>query len=100
MRSFLGALSEGSRRLRYFSGGVDLDWAADAAVAADGPGSYGLVAVRGDARIVAHASYGRESPERAEVAFAVADELHGMGIATTLLAHLAEAAAEAGVEWF
>ena len=34
------------------------------------------------------------------MAFAVADELQGMGIATTLLAHLAEAAEEDGIRWF
>jgi N-acetylglutamate synthase-like GNAT family acetyltransferase len=37
---------------------------------------------------------------RAEVAFAVADAWHGHGIATILLAHLAEAAAASGVDTF
>lgn len=96
MRAFLGSLSEDSRRLRYFSAGANLDWAASAAVES-GPKAYGLVAIRGDGRIVAHATYGRDGDDRAEVGFAVADELHGMGIATTLLAHLAEAAQESGI---
>jgi acetyl coenzyme A synthetase (ADP forming)-like protein len=100
MRAFLGALSERSRQMRFFSGGVDLDWAARAAVGVHHPNSYGIVATRGDGRIVAHATYGRAGPESAEVAFAVADEMHGMGIATTLLAHLGEAAEEAGIHWF
>ncbi|MEA2469105.1 MAG: hypothetical protein QOE38_103 [Thermoleophilaceae bacterium] len=100
MRAFLGLLSESSRRLRFFSGGVNLDWAAAAAIETSFPGSYGIVATRGDDRIVAHATYGMASDDRAEVAFAVADEMQGMGIATTLLAHLAEAAAEGGIRWF
>ncbi|MEA2466465.1 MAG: hypothetical protein QOJ57_591 [Thermoleophilaceae bacterium] len=100
MRAFLGLLSQDSRRLRFFSGGANLDWAAGAAIEAGFPGSYGIVATRGDDRIVAHATYGMATDDRAEVAFAVADEMQGMGIATTLLAHLAEAAEEAGILWF
>jgi acetyl coenzyme A synthetase (ADP forming)-like protein len=100
MRAFLGLLSADSRRLRYFSGGANLDSAAGAAVGASYPGSYGIVATRGDDRIVAHATYVTASEDRAEVAFAVADELQSMGIATTLLAHLAEAAEEGGIRWF
>jgi acetate---CoA ligase (ADP-forming) len=100
IRAFLELLSENSRRLRFFSGGANLDWAAGAAVEASFPGSYGIVATRGDDRIVAHATYGMATEDRAEVAFAVADEMQGMGIATTLLAHLAEAAEDAGIHWF
>jgi acetyl coenzyme A synthetase (ADP forming)-like protein len=101
MHSFLAGLSPESRRLRYFSGGVNLEWAADAAVTAARPASYGVVATRGgDGRIVAHASYVGARQGRAEVAFEVADEIHGMGIATTLLAHLAEAAVADGIDWF
>ena len=100
MRAFLGLLSEDSRRLRYFSGAADLDGAAGAAVGFTYPGSYGIVATRGSDRIVAHATYVAGTEDRAEVAFTVADELQGMGIATTLLAHLAEAAEAGGIRWF
>lgn len=100
MRTFLGLLSEDSRRLRYFSGGASVDKAAEAAVGVSYPGSYGIVATRGDDRIVAHATYVTAAKDRAEVAFAVADVLQGMGIATTLLAHLAGAAEEGGIRWF
>jgi GNAT superfamily N-acetyltransferase len=100
MREFLGALSEQSRRLRYFSGGANLDLAAGSAVSVTPPHSCGIVAVRDGIRIVAHATYGRAEEECAEVAFAVAEEMQGLGIATTLLAHLAETAAEAGIGWF
>jgi acetyl coenzyme A synthetase (ADP forming)-like protein len=100
MRTFLGSLSEESLRLRYFSGGANLDWAARAAVDVSYPASYGIVATRGHDRIVAHASYNTAGEDSAEVAFEVAAELRGMGIATALLAHLAEAAEEGGIGWF
>jgi len=38
-----------------------------------------------------------EAPHAAEVAFTVADAFHGLGIATLLLAHLAEIARDAGL---
>jgi acetyl coenzyme A synthetase (ADP forming)-like protein len=100
MTAFLASLSENSRRLRYFSGGADPGWAAQAAVDVDYPESYGIVATREEGRIVAHATYVAATQSRAEVAFAVADELHGMGIATTLLAHLKAAAEGAGISLF
>ena len=49
-----------------------------------------MVVAGDEERIVAHAAYMRESAERAEVAFEVADDWQGRGIATILLAHLAE----------
>ena len=52
------------------------------------------------ATVVGHGTYIREAPDRAEVAFAVADAWHGHGIATVLLAHLAHAAAGEGIETF
>jgi acetyl coenzyme A synthetase (ADP forming)-like protein len=100
LRAFLEALSPNSRRLRYFSGGANLDAEARSAADVTRPDGYGVVATRGDGRLVAHAGYVRLRADRAEVAFAVADELHGMGIATTLLAHLAETAEEDGIAWF
>jgi GNAT superfamily N-acetyltransferase len=100
MRTFLGSLSKESRRLRYFSGGANLDWAAGAAVGVRYPAGYGIVATRDDDRIVAHATYCTAAEGTAEVAFAVADELQGLGIATMLLARLAAAADEQGIHWF
>jgi acetate---CoA ligase (ADP-forming) len=59
-----------------------------------------LVGVKGE-RIVAAANYVRLRDARAaEVAFAVADELQGRGIATRLLEQLASAAAGVGIEEF
>ena len=53
-----------------------------------------------DERIVGHASYVSTGDGRAEVAFAIADALQGKGLATILLAHLTDAAAEGGVRLF
>ena len=53
-----------------------------------------------DNRIVAHAMYAQPDGDRAEAAFAVADELHGSGIATILLERLAEHAHDNGVARF
>ena len=54
-----------------------------------------------DERVVAVAGYDRlNEPGAAEVAFAVADEMHGRGLATRLLEQLAEIAAERGIMRF
>src|SRR5207247_3845348 len=59
-----------------------------------------LIGVKGD-RVVAVANYVRLRDARtAEVAFAVADELQGRGIATRLLERLAALATEVGIEEF
>ena len=97
---FLRSLSQASLRLRYFSGAVDLEGAAKSAIEITRDGCA-LVATRGfDAEIVAHAGYGRIDADRAEVAFAVADELQGHGVGTIMLAHLAGVAAETGISFF
>jgi acetyl coenzyme A synthetase (ADP forming)-like protein len=101
VREFLGHLSEDSRAFRFFSGAVNLDQAADWATDVDYAARYGLVATLGaDRRVVGNASYGTADQGRAEVAFAIADELQGKGLGTILLAHLAEAASEAGIGLF
>jgi acetate---CoA ligase (ADP-forming) len=98
LRAFLGDLSEEARWLRFFSAAANLDRAAAAFV---DDSEFGLVAVAGASeQIVAHAAYVRESPEKAEVAFEVADDWQGRGIATVLLAHLAEYAQRDGVTTF
>ena len=51
-------------------------------------------------RVVGHALYDRAGPDAAEVAFAVDGAWQGRGLATTLLAHLASAAAEDGIAVF
>jgi len=94
---FLRALSDRSRYLRFFAGGPNLERAATWAVDVDSRDRFGLVATKGD-RIVAHASMIRTGAGEAEIAFEVADEMQGLGVGTVLLGHLAEAAADAGIE--
>ncbi len=101
LREFLGGLSENSRWLRYFSLGVNLDKAAEAAAAGDRPEGYGLIVTTGaEERVVAHAVFELERADRAEVAFAVADEMQGRGLATVLIAHLAQVASARGITTF
>jgi acetyl coenzyme A synthetase (ADP forming)-like protein len=96
LRAFLASLSQQSRWFRYFSAGVNLDRAARSAAAPEG---LSLLAVRGpEDEVIGHGTYVGADP--AEVAFAVADDWHGHGIATILLAHLAHAASAAGIETF
>jgi acyl-CoA synthetase (NDP forming)/GNAT superfamily N-acetyltransferase len=99
LRELLAGMSENSRWMRFLSSGVNLDRAAE--TAADPEDGVSLVVTAGSPeRAVAHAMYLKESPTRAEVAFEVADDWHGRGIATILLAHLAGAAARDGVTTF
>src|SRR3954471_14783394 len=101
LRTFLGGLSADSRRLRFFSLGVNLDKAAAMAAQGDRPDGYGLIVTTGaEERVVAHAVFELEAPGRAEVAFAVADEMQGRGLATVLLAHLAQIASARGIGTF
>ena len=99
--AFLTGLAPESRRMRFAGLVSDLEaqalrWAAPA-----DPAGCSLVAETGIAdRIIAHASYDRIGPDSAEVAFIVADELQGRGIATLLLEELAERAQEAGISTF
>jgi acetyl coenzyme A synthetase (ADP forming)-like protein len=113
----LRKLSPEARSYRFFSGGVDLEQAARWAAEVDYRDSYGLVATTGGRdRVVAHAVFSRvgggategttggmaggAGDGKAEVAFAIADELQGRGLGTILFAHLAEAAEERGISTF
>ena len=99
MRDFLTGLSDEARWFRYFSGAVNLDAAARDAVAP--PEGQALLVVTGaPERVVAHALWARAGPDEAEVAFAVDGDWQGRGLATTLLAHLADRAAQRGVDVF
>ncbi len=101
MLAFLSGLSVEARAFRFFTAGADLRAAARWATDVDYADSYGIVAVTGDgATILAHGMYARDGGDGAEVAFAVAGALQGEGIATTMLAHLAQAARAEGIERF
>ena len=93
--SFLRDLSSEARWFRFMGLGVNVERAAHQLVAL----GTGLVAVAGpDGEIVAHASFIPDGADRAELAFAVADAWQGHGIATILLAHLAQLAQASGIE--
>ena len=96
---FLEGLDPESRMFRFFSLGTDLQAAAHSMVDVDYTRSYGLVATRGDA-VVGQGIFIGDGSEGAEVAFAVADRLQGMGLGTLLLAHLAEVASDNGIPVF
>ena len=103
--AFFEALSPDSRYLRFHGtrlidrntveGALETDWHSRGSLLAE------LAGADGELRPVALATYVRlRDPARAEVAFAVADDLHGRGIATRLLERLAVHASAAGVQRF
>jgi acetyl coenzyme A synthetase (ADP forming)-like protein len=94
-------LDPDSLTFRFFSGASDLKAAATQLADVDYSSDYGLLATRGDPeRPVGHATYVASSPGRAEIAFAIADEMQGLGLGTILLAHLAEVADDSGIGLF
>src|SRR5512133_888069 len=95
--AFLRDLSPDARWYRFLGSGLRVDRAAHELVAR----GTGLVAVAGpEETVVAHASFVPETRDRAEPAFAVADAWQGRGIATLLLAHLAQLAEASGIVTF
>jgi acetate---CoA ligase (ADP-forming) len=103
LRAFLGRLSPSSQRLRWFTGAADVDAAARWAADVDRRERDGLIATTGAdgaGAIVGHAAWVRLGPERAEIAFETADAMHGRGLATILLAHLAFGARAQGIGTF
>jgi acetate---CoA ligase (ADP-forming) len=100
VKVFFKGLSPESIVLRFFCGFPDLDRAVRWATEVEDQHRYGLVATSGaDGRVVAHAGWEREPdrPERAEIAFAIADAMQHNGLGTILLGQLVEAAEQAGV---
>jgi acetyl coenzyme A synthetase (ADP forming)-like protein len=101
LRALLDHLSPEARWLRFFSARVDLDRMAHWAATEGGGRGYGVVATAGiPETIVGHAAYIRGTDDRAEVSFEVAEARQGAGIATILLAHLADAATRDGIRSF
>jgi GNAT superfamily N-acetyltransferase len=99
LHSFLAGLCLEARRLRFFSGAVDIGCAAH--LAADtSTGRFGLVAHDELGALVAHALYIKLDDERAEVAVEVADRLHDRGLGTVLIELLGEVAEHQGIVRF
>jgi acetyl coenzyme A synthetase (ADP forming)-like protein len=100
IRAFLDALSPESIVFRFF-GTPNLAWVTNWSLDVDYADRFAMVAETGTPpQIVAHAAYIRCTADQAEVAFMVADAFQGHGIATTLLAHLAEVAAHNRITTF
>jgi GNAT superfamily N-acetyltransferase len=99
LHSFLSGLSLEARRLRFFTGGADVSFAAHLATATD-EGRYGLVAHDEAGALVGHAIYIPIDAERAEVAVEIADHLHDRGLGTVLIERLAAVAEARGISRF
>jgi GNAT superfamily N-acetyltransferase len=102
LREFLSELCLEARRLRFFTGAVDLDQAAHLSAEA-GSDRIGLLAFDEDGALVGHAlciRIGTQERGRAEVALEVADDLHGLGLGTILVERLAEIAERDGLAAF
>jgi acetyl coenzyme A synthetase (ADP forming)-like protein len=103
LAAFFRSLSRDSRALRFCAAVGDdfLDRAAQSFAKADGADSVGLVATAGPGqRIVGHATYVVTAPDRAEVAFAIADDQRDQGLGTLLLGELAQVASARGIRVF
>src|SRR4051794_23825331 len=99
VKAFFDGLAPENRYMRFHGHGRTDIVARDYATA-DGDTRVALLAHLGD-RVVAVAGYDRlNEPGVAEVAFAVADDLHGRGLATRMLEQLADVAADRGVRRF
>jgi GNAT superfamily N-acetyltransferase len=99
---FLAGLCLEARRLRFFTGAVDVAEAAHLSAESD-PDRAGLLAFDEDGDLVGHALFvglGKNKPCRAEVAVEVADGLHGLGLGTILIERLGEIAEHRGVSTF
>jgi acyl-CoA synthetase (NDP forming)/RimJ/RimL family protein N-acetyltransferase len=97
--AFFDGLSFESRYMRFHGTGrsdlVSRDYAQ-----ADGDARVPLLAHLGD-RVVAVAGYDRlNEPDAAEIAFAVAEDQQGRGLATSMLQQLADVAAARGITRF
>jgi acyl-CoA synthetase (NDP forming)/RimJ/RimL family protein N-acetyltransferase len=102
LTAFLAALSPESMSLRFHAALRPRAALIDPFLDPDWVDRGALIGVLGDAgceRVVGLASYDRlRDPAAAEVGFAVADELQGVGVGTRLLEQLALRAADGGIE--
>jgi L-amino acid N-acyltransferase YncA len=99
LHRFFDDLCLEARRLRFFTGAVDLERMAHR-VAGTGPDRIGLLALDADGRIAGHALCINLGEGRAEVAVEVADRLHGGGLGTILVERLAQLAEQHGIPTF
>jgi acetyl coenzyme A synthetase (ADP forming)-like protein len=101
LQRFLAGLSVESKVFRFFHLVKDMGPVAAQFVDVDHRRRFSLIALQGEPeRVVGHGYYAQGEGPRAEVAFAVADHLRGMGLGTILLGQLAQAAVAAGITVF
>ncbi|HKO97609.1 MAG TPA: GNAT family N-acetyltransferase [Pyrinomonadaceae bacterium] len=99
--ALLQSLSEESRWLRFYSSASGAALATEAHREAILDNTFGLLAFSGaEERVVGHAFYAVVDDNRAEVAFTIANDFQGRGLATILLGQLAEVAAANGIQVF
>ena len=96
------ALSDESRRLRFWGPVVNVREQATNAVEIDYVDHLTLLALAGAdvSEVVGGAQYIRDGTSRAEIAMSVSDELQGQGLASILIEHLAEAASAQDIGFF
>jgi acetate---CoA ligase (ADP-forming) len=101
LRELHERLSRDSLYFRFFSIPKDGSREVTRLLRADGNNAFVLVGESGG-RISAVASYDRDAaaPDRAEVAFTIADALQGRGVGTRLLETLADIAGDHGIKTF
>jgi acyl-CoA synthetase (NDP forming)/RimJ/RimL family protein N-acetyltransferase len=99
LAELLNALDPEDLRLRYFTAGVNVDRMARYAAQVHERDGAGLVA-EGDGALLGHAEFIRVDADSAEVAFETAPAAQGRGLATVLLAHLAQMATRWNITTF
>jgi GNAT superfamily N-acetyltransferase len=99
LRSFLSGLCLEAKRLRFFTGAADMNYAAHLGVAADAD-HYGLIAHDEAGVLAGHVTYVKLDDAHAEVAVEVSDHLHGRGLGTLLIEMLAAVAEQRGITHF
>jgi acetyl coenzyme A synthetase (ADP forming)-like protein len=102
IEDYLIGLSPETRRLRFWGPSIDVRDIAAKAADIDYRDHLTLIALTGgsDGTVVAGAQYIRADGSVAEIGLSVADELQGHGLGSILVAHLAQAAEEAGIRSF
>ena len=103
VEDYLIALSDETRRLRFWGVSVDITEVAARSVDVDHVDHLMLLAFTGgpEGTVVGGAQYVREgAAHRAEVSVSVADALQGHGLGPILITHLAQAAQANGIDAF